>query len=426
MPKRPILMLSLVASLTVATLPSAAIGSTPPPTTSPDDAAQDARSRRQEIEAEMELLRRSDAELEAELGRLDGEIQTLQARTADAEAELRDLQARLVVLREELTVAEAQAAEQHDRLIERAVAAYVDPTPQLSIALLADAELEDVGRRRVLLDAVAKRDRSVLDERLAAEAALRATRTETEQAEGRAAELKAGTEADLAALQAKRARQREVAAALDARMADFRHEADALAAEESRLTALIARREAAAPTTTAPPSTTTSTTAAPTTTTTRPGSTTTQRSGTSSTTAPPPTTTTTRPPTTTTTRRAGVSLAWPTAGTVTSLFGPRWGRLHAGIDIGAPTGTAIVAADGGTVFFAGEMGGYGNLTLIDHGNGIVTAYAHQSGFAASEGGRVSRGQTIGYVGNTGHSTGPHLHFEVRVSGTAVDPMPYLR
>ena len=71
------------------------------------------------------------------------------------------------------------------------------------------------------------------------------------------------------------------------------------------------------------------------------------------------------------------------------------------------------------------MGGYGNLILVDHGDGTVTAYAHQSGFAVSQGASVSRGQTIGYVGNTGNSTGPHLHFEVRVWGTAVDPMPYL-
>lgn len=424
MPRRPLLTISLAASLAVGAVPAAAAtSSTGPPEV---EAVDEARSRRSDVEAELDLLRRTDAELEAELGRLDGEIATLQQRTAAAEVELRDLQSRLVVLRQDLTVAEARASEQHDRLIERAVAAYVDPAPQLSIALLADADLEEIGRRRVLLDAVASRDRAVLDDRLAAEAALRSTRTETEQAEGRAAELKAGTAADLAALQAKRARQRDVEAALDARIDDFQREVDALAAEESRLKALLARQAAAAPTTTsttvAP--TTTSTTAAPTTTTTSRSTTT--RPGTPTSIAPVPTTTTTRAPTTTTTVRAGVSLAWPTPGPVTSVFGPRWGRLHAGIDIGAPTGQPIVAADGGSVFFAAEMGGYGNLILIDHGNGIVTAYAHQSGFAVSEGTRVSRGQTIGYVGNTGHSTGPHLHFEVRVGSAAVDPMPYLR
>lgn len=118
-------------------------------------------------------------------------------------------------------------------------------------------------------------------------------------------------------------------------------------------------------------------------------------------------------------------MAWPTAGPVTSPYGFRWGRLHQGIDIGAPPGQPIVAAAGGTVFFAGTMGGYGLLTLIDHHDGRVTAYAHQTSFAVT-GGSVSRGQVIGYVGSTGFSTGPHLHFEVRVNGVAVDPMPYLR
>lgn len=118
-------------------------------------------------------------------------------------------------------------------------------------------------------------------------------------------------------------------------------------------------------------------------------------------------------------------MLWPTNGVLTSPFGWRWGAMHAGIDIGAPSGTPIVAAAAGTVFFAGWNGGYGNLTLIDHGGGRVTAYAHQSRFAVS-GGPVSRGQVIGYVGSTGDSTGPHLHFEVRVNGAAVDPMPFLR
>jgi septal ring factor EnvC (AmiA/AmiB activator) len=117
--------------------------------------------------------------------------------------------------------------------------------------------------------------------------------------------------------------------------------------------------------------------------------------------------------------------AWPMCAPVTSEYGPRWGRLHAGIDQGASTGTPIGASKAGTVIFAGWQGGYGNLTLIDHHDGVVTAYAHQSRFAVSSGARVSQGQTIGYVGNTGNSTGPHLHFETRVNGSAVNPRQYL-
>lgn len=115
---------------------------------------------------------------------------------------------------------------------------------------------------------------------------------------------------------------------------------------------------------------------------------------------------------------------WPVNGVVTSGFGWRWGRMHEGIDIGAPTGTPIRAAAGGTIIYTGYMGGYGNLTIIDHGNGLATAYGHQSAIYIG-GGAVSQGTVIGAVGSTGNSTGPHLHFEVRVNSVPVDPMGYL-
>ena len=116
---------------------------------------------------------------------------------------------------------------------------------------------------------------------------------------------------------------------------------------------------------------------------------------------------------------------WPVLGPVTSPFGWRWGRMHEGIDIGAGSGTPIRAAAAGTVIHAGWLGGYGNLTVIDHGGGVATAYGHQSGLAAGSGAFVAQGQVIGYVGSTGYSTGPHLHFEVRVNGVPQDPLGYL-
>jgi murein DD-endopeptidase MepM/ murein hydrolase activator NlpD len=116
---------------------------------------------------------------------------------------------------------------------------------------------------------------------------------------------------------------------------------------------------------------------------------------------------------------------WPVLGPVTSPFGWRWGRMHEGIDIGAASGSPIRAAAAGTVIYAGWLGGYGNLTVIDHGGGIATAYGHQSSIAVGSGAYVAQGQVIGYVGSTGHSTGPHLHFEVRVNGVPQDPLGYL-
>jgi murein DD-endopeptidase MepM/ murein hydrolase activator NlpD len=116
---------------------------------------------------------------------------------------------------------------------------------------------------------------------------------------------------------------------------------------------------------------------------------------------------------------------WPVQGPVTSPFGWRWGRMHEGIDIGAASGTSIAAAGSGTVIYASWMEGYGNLVVIDHGGGFATAYGHQSAIAVLTGQAVTQGQTIGYVGCTGHCFGPHLHFEVRVNGAPVDPLGYL-
>jgi murein DD-endopeptidase MepM/ murein hydrolase activator NlpD len=119
------------------------------------------------------------------------------------------------------------------------------------------------------------------------------------------------------------------------------------------------------------------------------------------------------------------NLIWPVSGPVTSGFGYRWGALHAGVDIAVPVGTAIRAADSGRVAIAGWVGGYGNYTCIQHAGALSTCYGHQSSIGVSVGQSVSQGQVIGASGNTGHSTGPHVHFETRINGNPVDPMGYL-
>jgi murein DD-endopeptidase MepM/ murein hydrolase activator NlpD len=118
-------------------------------------------------------------------------------------------------------------------------------------------------------------------------------------------------------------------------------------------------------------------------------------------------------------------LVWPANGQFTSPFGYRWGKLHAGIDIAVPVGTPVHAADAGTVRIAGWVGGYGNYVCIDHGGGLSTCYGHNSRLGVSVGQKVSKGQVIAASGNTGHSTGPHIHFETRVGGVPRDPMGYL-
>ncbi len=110
---------------------------------------------------------------------------------------------------------------------------------------------------------------------------------------------------------------------------------------------------------------------------------------------------------------------------ISSPFGPRWGRFHSGVDFALAQGQPIYAADSGTVYYSGYSGGYGKLIKIDHGNGMQTYYAHCSSILVSSGQHVEEGETIGLIGSTGNSTGPHLHFEVIINGNRVDPVDFL-
>ncbi|MEW6724181.1 MAG: M23 family metallopeptidase [Bacillota bacterium] len=116
---------------------------------------------------------------------------------------------------------------------------------------------------------------------------------------------------------------------------------------------------------------------------------------------------------------------WPVRGRITSPYGWRWGTIHTGIDIAAPTGTSVKAARAGQVTHSGWLGNYGYTVVIDHGGGMSTVYAHNSALLVSAGQWVEQGTVVARVGSTGRSTGPHLHFEIRVSGRPIDPRPHL-
>ena len=119
------------------------------------------------------------------------------------------------------------------------------------------------------------------------------------------------------------------------------------------------------------------------------------------------------------------SFIWPAKAKITSGFGRRGGRRHEGVDIDAPYGAPIVAAQTGTVTLAGWKNGYGQTVIIDHGQGVSTLYAHQSKILVRLGQRVNQGDLIGKVGSTGHVTAPHLHYEVHIDGVPRNPMPWL-
>ena len=323
----------------------------------------------------------------------------------------------------------------------RAVDLYVDPQGDAKVAddLLAGDDLTEAERRKALAAAATGHDADTVDRYAAAKADLEQQQAAATAARAQADARRADVDARVADLRTARQQQEALKAALDRRIAAFHAETSQLAAEDAALGELIRQRQAeaaaqaaaaerAAAAQAAAQAAATATTAAP-----APGSTASGPSGPSGTggstapstgggSTPAPSPAPAPPPPAS---RPG-RLAWPCAGTVTSEYGQRWGRLHAGMDISAPIGTPIVAAAGGTVIFAGwNGGGYGNLVVIDHGGGLSTAYAHQSQVATSVGQRVGTGQVVGYVGSTGSSTGPHLHFETRVNGSAVNPRQYL-
>ncbi len=124
--------------------------------------------------------------------------------------------------------------------------------------------------------------------------------------------------------------------------------------------------------------------------------------------------------------RTDADFLWPIVGPINSPFGPRWGKFHAGIDIGSPHYQEVVAAADGEVIYANETSGaLGKAVVLQHGQGMRTVYAHLSIIIAGEGDTVRQGQPIGGVGETGRASGPHLHFEVRKNGAAVNPEEYL-
>lgn len=113
---------------------------------------------------------------------------------------------------------------------------------------------------------------------------------------------------------------------------------------------------------------------------------------------------------------------WPIKGDITSEFGPRWGRMHDGIDISADKGKWVRSSADGLVIFVGKYGNYGNLVVVKHANKIKTFYAHLKNFCVFKYQKVKQGQKLGRVGMTGRTTGPHLHFEVKLTNNAIDPL----
>jgi len=330
------------------------------------------------LEGQVSALRNQEAAAEAELAAKEAELE-------EAEAELREALARLDTLRGRLQRALVN-------LRQRLVAIYAYGSTDITEVILSSEDYGDMVARTEYLDAIqesdqmlAERVRSLRDEakklvrqRKIAKLTIEDARDAIAAKEQRLAATRSDLESREGALLSARAQRRQALKSIEGNVDEHEEVAASLRAQ---IAEEIAAATGGMPLPAGP--------------------------------LPDP---------------SAAGLIWPVEGTVTSGFGYRWGRMHEGIDIAVPEGTPIRAAADGTVILMqseAESGGYGNYTCIDHGGGLSTCYAHQSSFATSVGAHVSQGDVIGLSGNTGDSTGPHLHFEVRINGVATDPLGYL-
>jgi murein DD-endopeptidase MepM/ murein hydrolase activator NlpD len=377
-------------------------------------AGDDVYQRKQAVEDRIQALhdriagaRAQEGVVTSKISALNGQIRTLEGQVSSATDRLTALEHDLALHRQKLdrltelyrletrrlVFLRAQYREAERRLGRRLVAIYETDRPDTVAVLLAATSLSDLVDQIDYLNTIGSQDQQLANEVASAKRAMAEARARTRETRAgvaaethtiavRTSEQRAVHDRLLASRQAlvsTRAQERQSLASIRESEREYLHEADGLAQVSAQLAAQIQTAQARS------------------------------AAGGSST-------------------GSGVSasgLIWPVQGPITSPFGMRWGRMHEGVDIGVPYGTPIHAAAAGTVIYAGWMSGYGNLTVIDHGHGLATAYGHQSALAAGNGQTVSQGQVIGYVGCTGHCFGPHLHFEVRVNGAPVDPLGYL-
>jgi murein DD-endopeptidase MepM/ murein hydrolase activator NlpD len=375
------------------------------------------------VDAKLAQLRTKIDASRAQESRLSSQIGGLTSRIGALEARVGDVSSRLVALQSDLALHQRRLEKLNDlfhvqtlrvhylqreyrlavkRLDLRLIAIYKEDEPTTADVLLAARNFDDVLDQLDYLGAIAVQDKQVAAQVGTAKGQVRVARARTQRAregvrqEARVISARAQQQAILRGellanrkhLAGARASKSRALVITKQQVHDEIGESQALAAASAQLAAKLRAAQAQrndVPTTGAPASTTGSTPAAP----------------------------------------SGSGFIWPVSGPITSPFGMRWGTLHPGIDIGVPTGTPIHAAASGTVAWCGWMSGYGNLVMIDHHNGLATLYGHQTQVAVGCGQEVAQGQVIGYSGCTGFCTGPHVHFEVRLNGTPVDPLGYL-
>ncbi|MGH3440595.1 MAG: murein hydrolase activator EnvC family protein [Nitriliruptorales bacterium] len=353
-----------------------------------DEAAlRDARRRVQQIARDLALAEKAEESAESSLREADIKVALLERAVNQAVAALESQQEAVATIRHRLVGLEADVARQERAFDDRAADLYKRGAGAPFAAVLGAGSIDDALGRSAYVQALSSSDQAALERlqatRVRTEADRRTLGVETARLEA----MKREKEALLEEVREVRRHRAVEAAAATAEVEELRAGSAAAERESRRVAELIRererRREAAL-----------------------------------------------RYDDSATNRRAEGTVSttgymWPRCDRVTSEYGRRWGRRHEGLDIDGNTGAPIYAAKAGTVIYAGWYSGYGRLTLLDHGDGVVTAYAHQSRIDVVDGARVTQGQRIGSVGTTGNSTGSHLHFETRVHGEPRNPRNFL-
>jgi murein DD-endopeptidase MepM/ murein hydrolase activator NlpD len=370
-------------------------------------AAGDNATRKAEVDSRISSLNEKIAAARAKEQRLASEIAAVTSRIRSLESEIGDVESDLHLLEQDLALQQERLAKitelwhlqteklaflrrQHaaaiERLSRRLIAIYQSGNPSLVDVLLESSSFGELISRFDYAKEVAAQDERIASSvgrakdqmrvaqarttvtRKSVQAVAQAVAVRTQQTRAVRNELLARE----TALAGTREQRRDALASVQSAKEEYLHEVDALLAVSAQLSGRIQASQA-----------------------------------------------------TSSVVRSSSGLIWPVSGPVTSGFGWRWGRMHEGIDIAVPTGTPVAASAAGQVIHAGWLGGYGNLVVIDHGGGLATAYGHNSSIVVGYGSSVAQGQVVAYAGSTGNSTGPHVHFEVRVNGSPVDPLGYL-
>ena len=332
---------------------------------------------------------------EAEVSALQADLDRLDQRIVEKQRQLTHAQKRMAILTQELQDILGRIGIRTDVFVERAVAAYkAGPTAYVE-GVLSSGSFTDLVDRYEYYQAALDADSALLDEIEVLRNAVDMRRTEVDQRQAEITEAKMMLQVDRAAVDAIHEQKAAVLAERNQIVAEKENLLGEARGRQRRFEAIVAQleRDEDAIRAAIAAAGSTASGAFPT---------------------------------------GGGQLLWPAAGPTTSGYGyrthPIFGdsRMHTGIDIGAPYGAPVIAADDGSVVFVGAMGGYGNVVVIDHGGGLSTTYNHLGSYLVSTGQSVSRGSQVATIGCSGYCTGPHLHFEVRVNGSPVDPMPYLQ